>query len=64
MNYEDDVSANTNAAYDTTSIFFYVKSPTLVIDTEPNDTFQGIDYDEDDQLISVETEPNINEMLV
>ena len=40
LNCEDDVATNTiNAAYDSTSIFFYVKSPTLVIDTESNNTF-------------------------
>jgi len=29
-----------NAAYDTSSIFFDVKSPILAIDTESNNTFQ------------------------
>lgn len=65
LNCEDDVATNTiNAAYDTSSILLDNKSPKLVIDTESNNTFQGIDCsDEDDQFISVETEPNINEML-
>lgn len=66
LNCDDGVASNTtiNDAYDTTSIFSDVKSPTLVIDTESNNTFQGIDCSyEDDQLISVETEPNINEIL-
>jgi len=65
LNCEDDLAANTiNAACDTTDIIFDVKSPTFVNNTELNDTFQGMDCsDEDDQFISVETEPNINEML-
>jgi len=40
LNCEDDGATNNiNAAYDSTSIFFDVKSSTLVIDTESNNTF-------------------------